>query len=64
MVPFNTAEMEPQASFYVTNILGVIPIFENDSNSSFNGTNMIGAIPIFENDSNSVTPSEGIRELI
>jgi hypothetical protein len=44
MVPFNTAEMEPQASFYVTNILGVIPIFENDSNS--------------------VTPSEGIRELI
>jgi hypothetical protein len=56
--------MEPEAIFYVTNIIGVIPIFENDTNSSLNGTNMIGAIPIFENDSNSITPSEGICELI
>ena len=59
--------MEPQAkqtSFYGINIIGVIPVFENDSNSSLNGINIIGVIPIFENDSNSVTPSEGICELI
>lgn len=56
--------MEPQASFYGINIIGVIPIFENVSNSSFNGINIIGVIPMFENVSNSVTPSEGICELI
>jgi hypothetical protein len=51
--------MEPQASFYGTNIIEVIPIFENYSNSSFYGTNIIEVIPIFENYSNSVIPSEG-----
>jgi hypothetical protein len=52
--------MKPQASFYGINIIGVIPIFENVSNSSLNGINIIGVIPIFENYRYSVTPSEGI----
>ena len=56
--------MEPQVSFNGINIIGVIPIFENYSNSSFDGINIIGVIPIFENYRYSVTPSEGICELI
>jgi hypothetical protein len=59
--------MEPQTkqtSFNGMNIIGVIPIFENNSYSSFNGMNIIGVIPIFENNSYSVIPSAGICELI
>jgi hypothetical protein len=59
--------MEPQAkqtSFNNMKIIGVIPIFENNSYSSFNSMSIIGVIPIFENNSYSVIPSEGIRELI